>query len=138
MICRHLDIADFNVWRVPATEGLQQQKKLSLGTNEAWWSDVLHRGYVWKSKFGLEDYFGRWHEEVATELLFASYTEFADRRRERHPLTREAFGRFMVGLGAKQTRPRDVVTGEHITDVPAAYGTTRKAELDSSAQTARV
>ena len=115
------NLTAFNVRRVPTTDGLQQQKKLSLGTSNAWWFDVLHRGYVWKSKFGLEDHFGHWHDDAATELLYASYSEFAEGRHERHPLTREDFGRFVVSLGAKP-RPRNVVVGEHIADVPTNFG----------------
>ena len=73
----HRDLTLFNVRDVPDSVGLQEQKKLSLPTPEAWWMDTLHRGCVWKSKLGLEDYFGEWHDVVTTEVLFASYTEFA-------------------------------------------------------------
>jgi hypothetical protein len=127
----HRDLADFNVRDVPDTEGLQEQKKLSLGTSEAWWLDVLHRGYVYKSKLGLENYFGEWHETVTTEVLFASYSEFAKSRNERRQMAREAFGQFMVKIGGKYTQPRNAVVGEHITDVTInPYGdTTRKAAL---------
>ncbi len=61
---QHRDLTNFNVRDVPDTEGLQEQKKLSLKTAEAWWLDVLHRGYVYKSKLGKEDYFGEWHDIV--------------------------------------------------------------------------
>jgi hypothetical protein len=60
------DLTGFNHRNPPATEGLQEQKKLSLGTSEAWWMDVLHRGYVFESEHGLEDHFGEWHPEVTT------------------------------------------------------------------------
>ena len=122
------NLTAFNVWRFPATEGLQQQKKLSLATDMSWWRDVLHRGYVFRSRLGLEEFFRCWHEEIATELLFASYTEFAERQRERHPLSREDFGRFMVSLGAEAKRMSKAMIGEHVADVPAPYGTTREAE----------
>ena len=79
-----LDLATFNVRAVPTTEGLQRQRKLSLGTTEAWWLDCLERGYVFRSKLGLEEHFGIWHEKVTTEVLHASYVEFANGRRERH------------------------------------------------------
>lgn len=125
----HRDLTLFDPRRVPATEGLQAQRKLSLGTNESWWLDVLHRGYVFRSKLGLEEHFAQWHETVTTELLYASYTEFADKRRERHPLSRENFGRFMLDQGAKATRPRNVAVGEHITDVQSSFGTTRAAAV---------
>jgi hypothetical protein len=107
---------------VPVTAGLQEQRKLSMDTTHSWWFDVLHRGYVYQSKLGLEDFFSQWYDEVATELLHASYTEFAGKRRERHPLGREAFGKFMAGLGSRPTRPRNLTTGEHRTDVTNAFG----------------
>jgi hypothetical protein len=126
----NLDITGFNVRAVPVTDGLQQQKKLSLPTPEAWWLDVLHRGYVYRSRLGLEEYFGQWHDEVATEVLFESYTDYAQKQRDRHPLSREHFGKKMVSFGAKPTRPRDMVVGEHMADVENPYGgTSRKAEL---------
>jgi hypothetical protein len=99
------NLTTFNVRRVPVTDGLQQQRKLSLDTDKAWWLDVLHRGYVFQSKLGLEAVFSEWHEEVTTELLYASYIAFTDRARDRHPLGREAFGRFMIGMGGKPTVP---------------------------------
>jgi hypothetical protein len=125
----HHDLTGFNVRRVPDTDGLQEQRKLSLGTSEAWWLDVLHRGYVFKSKLGLESFFGEWHAAMTTEMLFGSYSEFAKGRNERHPMNREAFGKFMVKMGAKPVKPRNAVTGERIADVQTTFGTTRKAEL---------
>lgn len=126
----HHNLADFNVRDVPDTEGLQEQKKLSLGTSEAWWLDVLHRGYVYRSKLGLEEHFGQWHDTVTTEVLYSSYSEFAKARNERHPMAREWFGRFMIDMGAKYTQPRKAVMGEHLTDSVNAYGvTSRKAAL---------
>ena len=122
------DISGFDVTDVPYTEGMQEQKKLSLGTSEAWWSDVLHRGYVYKSKLGLEHHFGEWHETVTTEVLFAAYTEFAKAKNKRHPMAREAFGAFMVRMGGTYARPRNAVVGEHIADDPYG-GPTRKAAL---------
>ena len=125
----HITLTTFNVRRVPATEGLQQQKKLSLDTSNDWWLDVLHRGYVFRSRLGLEAHFSQWHVEVATAVLYDSYTDFAKERRERHPLGRETFGRFMVTLGNKPRRASNLVVGEHITDVANAFGgTNRKAE----------
>jgi hypothetical protein len=126
----NLDITTFNVRSVPVTEGLQQQKKLSLPTFEAWWLDVLHRGYVYRSRLGLEEYFGEWHDEVTTEVMYTSYINYAQRVRERHPLSREDFGKKIVSFGAKPTRPRDMVIGEHVTDVANQFGgTTRKSAL---------
>jgi hypothetical protein len=127
----HHDLTGFNVRHVPDTDGLQEQKKLSLGTSEAWWLDVLHRGYVYRSKLGLEAFFGEWHAAMTTEVLFASYGDFAKSRSERHPMNREGFGKFIARMGAKPVKPRDAVIGERIADVAISqYGdTTRKAEL---------
>ena len=42
--------------------------------------------------------------------------DFAKSRNERHPLARETFGRFMVGMGAVPARPLNEVVGERIAD----------------------
>ena len=56
--------------------------------------------------------------------------DFASKRRERHPLSREHFGTFLRSLGAEQIRPRDMVVGEHLADVETSPArTTRKAQL---------
>lgn len=123
-----IKLTTFNVRRVAATDGLQQQKKLSLPTDKAWWLDVLHRGYVFRSRLGLEDFFSRWQPEISTELLYASYSEFAERRHERHTLPRETFGKLMITLGAKSKRLTNAAIGEHITDIETPFGTTRKAQ----------
>jgi hypothetical protein len=80
--------------------------------------DVLQRGYVWKSKLGLEEPFSEWIAVVSTELLYESYREFAQRDHDRHPMDRESFGRFMVRMGGKPTRRRGLVTREHIENHP--------------------
>ncbi len=116
------DLTTFNVRAVPTTEGLHQQRKLSLGTTEAWWMDCLERGYVFKSKLGLEEHFAVWHEKVTTELLFASYMEFVQARRERHPLGRETLGRFLVSLKAEPKRWRSGIVGEHMKEEQNSYG----------------
>jgi hypothetical protein len=121
------DISNFNVRDIPDSEGLQEQKKLSLPTPLAWWMDILDRGYVFASKLGLESYFGQWHEVITTELLFASYNEFAKAHGDRHPLPRNLFGRFMhKPLGGASCRPDDAVTGEHLVDVENTFGGVRR------------
>ena len=110
-------LANFKVAAVPQTEGLATQKKLSLKTHEQWWLDVLQRGYVWKSKFGLEEDFHVWHEDTATDLLYTAYLEYARSAGDRYPLSRERFGRFVVQIGKKRqfTAKGSVLIGEHIT-----------------------
>ena len=92
-----MDLTGFNVRSVPVTAGLQEQKKLSLPTAEAWWLDVLLRGYVGPRE-------GAWREKATTGELFTDYGLFADKRHDRHPLTREDFGKFMVRMGGKQVQ----------------------------------
>lgn len=109
-----IDLGDFNVRCPPATDALDQQKKLSLPVPEMWWKDCLHRGFVFQSRLGLEHWFGEWHAILSTDLLYASYIAFAAQKRDRHPMDREAFGRFMVRMGCRATRRRHLVVGEHI------------------------
>ena len=121
------DLTNFNVRCVPVTEGLHVQRALSLGVPESWWLDVLYRGFVWQSKLGLEAWFGDWHETVSTSLLYDSYSCHAQRKHDRHPLHREAFGKFMVSMGCQRTQPGSLTTGEHMTDVKTIYGSSRQA-----------
>jgi hypothetical protein len=114
----NVDLSDFKVAAVPQTEGLATQKKLSLKTHERWWVDVLQRGYVWKSKLGLEEEFHVWHERVATDLLFNAYLEYARSAGDRYPISRESFGRFVVQIGGKKRQfaaVGSVLIGEHTT-----------------------
>ena len=97
---------------------------------EDWWFETLYRGYVFRSRIGLEEYFNDWHDWVATEILFDAYATHAKARGERRPIGREAFGAFLVRMGGRGTRPRNAVIGERIADVANIYGgTSRKAEL---------
>lgn len=120
-----VDLTNFKVGDVPQTEGLQEQKKLSLKTEERWWQDVLSRGYVWKSKLGLEDELGVWHERVTTDLLFNSYIDYA--KRDHHPLSRELFGAFMHRVGGEARQfEKGVINGEHRGENGSMVDRTRK------------
>lgn len=110
----HEDLSGFDHRDVPDTVGLQQQKKLSLPVELAWWEEVLQRGYVFKSKLGLEEEFRRWIDPISTELLYASYQEFAKEKNSPRRLSRDNFGRFMVQMKARPTRRRSSVVGEHL------------------------
>lgn len=125
-----LDLSGFNVRAVPTTEGLQRQRKLSLPTTEAWWLDCLERGYVFRSRLGLEAELAAWQDRVTTELLHASYVEFAKARGERRILSRETLGRLLVTIGGKAGRWRNGVVGEHLTDETNMHGgSSRVAKL---------
>ena len=117
------DLTEFNVRDVPRTDGLSHQQKLSLSVPELWWKDCLERGYVYRSKLGLDDLFGVWFPMATTNLLYDSYLDFSQKRRERNPLSRETLGRFMVKMGGTPKRLRNRATGEYIHEDKNDYGT---------------
>lgn len=124
------DLTNFNVRNAPYTVELGEQKKLSLDVPMKWWLDTLQRGYVFRSRLGLEEVFSVWMPEVSTELLFTSYNEFSKSHREHHPLSRETFGRFMRRMGARPRRLRNAIVAEHVAPLsnsrePQAYRTAR-------------
>jgi hypothetical protein len=108
------DLTGFNHRAVPDTVGLQHQKRLSLPTEYLWWEEALQRGYVFKSRLGLEYEFREWLDPIAMDLLYDSYREFAREKHEWRPLSREDLGRFLVKVTAKPTRRRGLVVGEHL------------------------
>ena len=109
-----------NLRSPPVTAALITQRTLSLPVTEAWWLDCLMRGYVFRSELGLEDEFAKWLDPISTELLYASYLKFCTAQRERRPLNRIHFGRWLhETAGCKPFRPAagtKVIVGEHITD----------------------
>ena len=125
-----INLSRFNVRDVPKTGALQLQQKLSLPIPERWWKDCLERGYVFQSKIGLEHHLSIWFPAISTELLFASYLEFATSRHDRNIMSRETLGRFMIKMGTAGVRLSKSATGEHLTDVPNAFsGTSRAAQV---------
>jgi hypothetical protein len=126
----HHDLSNFNVRDVPTTAGLIEQKKLSLEPHMSWWSNALHRGFVFDSKLGLGAHFTQWIDPISMDLLYASYLEHARLRHERHPLSREDLGKFLTSVGGEGKRLRNLVIGEHMTDVDTGNGFVRRqAEL---------
>jgi hypothetical protein len=118
----HRDLTGVNLRAVVVTDALIEQRKRSLDTFTSWWMDCLQRGYVFVSRLGLEDHFHRWHEFVTTELLHNSYLDYAQQRRDRHPLTRELFGKSLREGGAKPESRRNQMVGEHMKDIPTGLG----------------
>jgi hypothetical protein len=116
-----------NLRKIPITAALQTQRKLSLATTERWWFDCLFRGYVFRSKLGLENYFSQWHEAIATDLLVDSYAEYCRAHHEWHPLSRELLGRWLHAMNYKPIYPRDAVVGEHIGEVVTPDGRTHRS-----------
>jgi len=105
------DISGFDPRDVPSTEALVEQKQLSLDSLDRWWLDVLERGFVWRSRHGV-DTFGGWDEFVSTELLNGSYLQWCRESRESRSKSRVELGVRMTKM-YKPVRPRkSVITGE--------------------------
>ena len=121
------DISRFNIRDVPKTEGLKQQQKLSLPPTERWWKACLEREFIFKSKLGLEEVFGKWLSIVSTALLYESYMVFARENGVRNPLSIEDLNKFMIGMGFKKTRPNCGIIGEHMKDDIYSHSTRRIA-----------
>ena len=115
------DISAFKVTEIPASEALNAQKRESLNTEQRWWMNCLSRGYVLRSKLGLEAELHQWLETASTELLYESYETFAKTTHERHPLNRVAFGKFLKEVGASSTRLRDAIVGERMVHHPGEH-----------------
>jgi hypothetical protein len=111
----NLDISKFNPAEIPETEGLQNQKRLSLPLEYKWFEDVLSRGYVSPGKAGDDDDdIRRWFEHVTTRALFMSYEAFVDKQHIPYAkrLGVETFGKFMRGaLGFPHTQSKTAFDG---------------------------
>ena len=67
------DISQYNVWKIPQTEALQDQKDYTLRTEEAWWLDILEDGSL--------DDSGKWPEVAAKRAIFEHYLDYCDSMR---------------------------------------------------------
>jgi hypothetical protein len=100
------DISGFDVGAMPNTDALVTQKKLSLDTLDAWWLAVLERGFVWRSRHGIEE-FSEWREFCATELLDRSYQQWCVQNRVSRPASRELLGKRMTEIYGLSSRPAE-------------------------------
>lgn len=106
-----VDISDFNHRVVPPTSALDEQKKLSFNPIQKWWTAILERGFVWRSRFG-DSYFAEWHENAATELLLNSYMQWATDMHVPERYTHEQIGKFMTEVYPPKRPSGDCVIGE--------------------------
>jgi hypothetical protein len=107
------DISGFEVRDIPVTNGLREQKTLSLDSLGQWWQAVLSRGFLYKSKYGTP-WFGEWQEFYTTELLFQSYTQFCAAAKPRDVKSRVDLGVFMSKL---HTRSRGPEPGDPVGEI---------------------
>jgi hypothetical protein len=106
------DISNFEVREVPQTEALAEQKALSLDSLDAWWRDVLNRGFVLQSRHGLEE-FSVWYEFASTQLLMASYLQWCNKRHVNRPKDVTLLGKRMTEMYGLPNRPgKEEIIGE--------------------------
>lgn len=111
----HYDLNTFEVRQVPETGALEEQREFTLSSVQAWWREVLERGYVYRSEMGLENELHKWQDDASTELLYASYCQYVSKRHERWE-QRGTIVRFLCGdLKCQKTRVRNLITGERMT-----------------------
>jgi hypothetical protein len=105
------DIRNFDPRDVPKTEALVDQHRRSLDSLDRWWLTVLERGFIWRSRHGVEE-FGAWTDFATTELLERSYLQWCAETRQNRPETRVALGARMSEIYSAG-RPRgDQIIGE--------------------------
>lgn len=128
------DLVNYNHRAVIQTIGLSEQQALSLPPEEMWWKDVLYRGYVFKSKLGLEDFFSEWQDWVSTDVLYDSYEAHPISRKIYRMMGRVEFGEFINKVAQRWGRKRNGVVGEHLTEVNEGQFNSRKAMLRKKKQ----
>lgn len=84
-----LDISGFNVRSVPRTQGLEEQKLLSMTAEDEWWYGKLVQG-------AMLPHHTEWHREVRCDLLVEDYIEHAKNTGVLRRATPTALGRFLT------------------------------------------
>jgi hypothetical protein len=88
------DLSGFNVFTVPKTKALDDQKSESMSGEYKWWRDVLYSGCL-GGLFGQ-----KWNEQFANKTLYQSYLASKPYR----PLSKYNFGRFLSPMTQKDAR----------------------------------
>ena len=88
------DLSGFNVFTVPKTKALDDQKSESMSGEYKWWRDVLYSGCL-GGLFGQ-----KWNEQFANKTLYQSYLASKPYR----PLSKYNFGRFLSPMSQKDAR----------------------------------
>jgi hypothetical protein len=105
------DISNFDPRDVPKTAALADQHRRSLDSLDRWWLTVLERGFIWRSRFGLDE-FSKWRTFCTTDLLERSYLQWCADHRLNRSEGRVALGARMSEMYAP-TRPRgEEIIGE--------------------------
>ena len=95
------DISDFHANNIPETQGLKDQRLHSLPAHGQWLADSLTQGYF-NLRFQCEysTLGSSWQTEVATNALYASYTEWCNvnKKNQYDMVTVTVFGKYLKGI----------------------------------------
>lgn len=86
-----LDISDFEVRNVPQTDGLREQKLLTLSTEQEWWYQKLENGSLTKHHVA-------WTAPIFKEDLLNDYLTYAQKIGVQRRATATALGRFLQNV----------------------------------------
>lgn len=75
----------------PKTDGLLEQKLISLTHEEKWWFEILNRGQV-------REYSNGWEGECKTSDVFESYISYADTMRVNYRSVSTKIGQFLKNI----------------------------------------
>jgi hypothetical protein len=99
------DLESVNLWQIPRTDALLEQKIRSLNSVESWWFERLTSGTTARQ--------GQyWRQEVAISALFGDYLPTADKIGVRRKQEETVFGITMAKLVPSLTRVRRTVEVE--------------------------
>lgn len=102
---QNVDLTDFQVRNVPQTEALQEQKLLSLSSEEEWWHGKLKDGTILDHNKG-------WHNIVACEDINIDYTRYMDQWKINRRGNATSLGRFLNRVASHMTRRQATISRE--------------------------
>jgi hypothetical protein len=105
------DISTFDHRAIPKTQALAEQQKLSRDSLDCWWSDVLDRGFIWRSPLGVEK-FAAWFEFATTHLLDSSYRQWCRDNNVSRLASRVILGKRFHEMYGPTERRRNEIIGE--------------------------
>jgi 5S rRNA maturation endonuclease (ribonuclease M5) len=113
-----IDISKFEPRDFPKTDALIDQVLTTMCTFKKFWYSQLQQGKITKSKsFNTEYDFGDW---ISTQDFYECYLDYADKLKDRHPITDNVFIREMKKLCPRMRKSR----------APSNLDSTRKRGYD--------
>lgn len=114
-----LDLKDFQVRNVPATEGLREQKILTMSTEQEWWYQKLENGSLLRHHLG-------WNAPVFKDDLVDDYLSYAQKIGVQRRGTATSLGRFIQsvcppGYPRSRQRSKQYQNKEGVRVVERAY-----------------